>query len=350
MEPDATASSATSAAKSKKKQSQDVPPPNSGSKSEFAEIKNLIGNLDTKFSKKFADIEKTVGKISNEHEQLMNKEPCVANAEQDAGEADSLLDLGHLSDSDDDFGTLSGKQDDDYRFDPEEEDDKVGQDIDSELAGKFNKGMLIDYNWDRSKKIMEKYPRPNNIFSLKTPSVNSELMKSKENRQKISVRDAPGRHTQELITASISACAGLMSDIKGENLSRRDSYARLSDVSKMLMAAHKRVSQIRRNQMSFLLSGPYKGLCASANIDNTDNEWLFGRDIGRSAEDVARASRLTAKLVDQPAKNWRSRGRGGPGPRGKSSNFRGRGQFPQKRKDQSQFHHTPSQAKYPKKE
>ena len=336
----------------KKQAKEDSSPP----KNELSEIKALIGNLDTKFTaidNKFSAIEKKVDEISDEHNQLMNKGPSnsSSNGEQEASCVVDNIDLGHLSDeSDDDFGSIQEQQpqEDGYVFNPVDDDSIVGKDIEAELASKFSKGMVASYNIEQSKQIMELYPRPKNILPLKTPIVNSELTKTKEMRRNVASKDTLSRTTQDLITASISACAGIMSDVKEDAISRKECYAKLGDMAKMLMDAHKRVSQIRRNQMRPLLSGAYRGVCAYANIDNFDNEWLFGHNFGRTAEEVAKASRLTAKIVEQPTKNWRQRGRGGSIPRGKSSHFHSKGQW-QKRKDQSQTSHH-QHAKYPKKE
>ena len=322
-----------------------------GGSSEMTEIKTLLQGLGEKMTalgEKVSQVEARVDKVSKNAEHVQTdsdlKRP-VPNAAIDnlsliTGESDHLHDLSDVDGEEEGFD-----------FDPGLIQTVVGDCIDESLADKLSDGLIKRSSQEMSKQIMDKYPRPQNVYPLRTPAVNPEIF-VKENRQKILYKDHLPRSTQDLISASLSACAGLMNDVKAKNMDRQDIYGKLADMARMLMDSHKKVSQLRREQLRPFLNKPYKGLCASNNLENDDNELLFGRDLGRSADEVAKANRMTQKLVEAP-KNGRQRGRGAYAPRGRgrySSQSR-RGRFdPQAGQKRGHGSTTHSQSKFQKKD
>ena len=342
--------------KTKKKKKEDNPA-QSGSNQSMPDLSDAklekIENMVQNFGATVASLGARFDKLNDKVDRLTKADSQTQGNQITVNRDDKAASV--VSNDEDSFGNLSddgfGNTDfDEFSFDPRLAETNVGDDIDDDLAGRIDQGMIKNSSWEKSKKIVERYPRPGNVLALRTPAINQELLKGKDTKQKVSSRDTMPRTTQDLITASLSVCAGLMSDIKANNVTRSDMYDRMSDVTRLLMDAHKRVSQIRRNQLRSLLSGAYRGLCSSANLENDDNEWLFGHNLGRTAEDVAKAGRLTARMIDSSAKNGRQRGRGAPAPRGRFNPHyrRGNNQFSQKRKDGNPTFH--QQPKFPKKE
>ena len=137
----------------------------------------------------------------------------------------------------------------------------------------------------------------------------------------------------------------MLSDLKYNQVDRATMYEKVSDITKLLIDSHKKMSQIRRNQVRPLINERYRGVCASSNLENDDNEWLFGQDLGRSADQVAKSSQITSKILDSQPKNGQ-RGRGAP--RGKFPPPRGRGRgFSNLKRKETVVYQTP---KFPKKE
>ena len=339
----------------------------STSKDSFAEIKTLVISLKDEVSNLNSKVENLKSEQDKSRCKVPNTEVDRPGHSDEISMTNDSLSLGHITDEENDFGDIQ-EFDHEYDFDLGLAEEKLGEDIDHDLAEKFSEGMIKNSSWEKSKIIMEKYPRPRNVHSLKTPAVNEELLKAKELKMKIKNKDQMTSNLHDLITSSLTVCANLMSDIKQDRLDRKECYNKLGDVTRLMMDAHKRVSCLRRLQLRPFLNDAFRGVCSSSNIENSDNEWLFGHDLGRAAEDLAKSSRLTAKLTDS-AKNGRQRGRGAPTPRGRFSQHRGRGQYSThpsgrgqystyprgrgqyatypKRKEQTSFH---QQAKFQKKD
>ena len=100
------------------------------------------------------------------------------------------------------------------------------------------------------------------------------------------------------------------------------------------------------------LNRPFKGLCASNNLENDDNELLLGSNLGCAANEVAKTNRMTQNLVDA-SKNGRPRGWGASAAQGQgrfSSQSR-RGRFnPQAGQKRGDVLTTHSQSKFPEKD
>ena len=94
----------------------------------------------------------------------------------------STQDVGLDQDDNESFGHLSGDElvDNDHDFDPGLMETEVGYDIGASLAARFDEGLLKPSSWEKSKKLIQSYPRPGNVYALRTPLVNQELLKSKD--------------------------------------------------------------------------------------------------------------------------------------------------------------------------
>ena len=284
----------------------------------FQELKSMIANLNDNVSTlggKFNSLEKRVDTLSSDqHDQAK------------LSEGEDSFSLPPLrEDQDDDLGAMCNidQPDESFAFDSCVQEPIVGDDIDDELAMKVNEGLVRKSNWDKVKQTKTKYLRPHNLYALRTPAVNNELLRVKTVRQSITTKDSQAKLTQDLITASLAASTDLLSELKYKEVDRAIMYEKVSDITKLLIDSHKRMSQIRRNQLRPLINERYRGVCASDNLTNDNNEWLFGSDIGRSADEVVKANQITSKILDSHPKN---------GYRGRDAPYRGRdalrGKFP----------------------
>ena len=155
------------------------------------DLKSLVVNL----KEEMTTLNNKIDSMKKEHEKMLDK-VCVSKTDDARPKTDDdrsgpsdEFSLGHISEEEEhEFGEIH-EVEDDYEFDLGLAEEKLGDNIDDDLAEKFNEGMIKNSSWDKSKKVMEKYPRPRNVNSLKTPLVNEELLKSKDLKQKIYNKD-----------------------------------------------------------------------------------------------------------------------------------------------------------------
>ena len=274
----------------------------------FERLESIVSQLANSVSV----VSDKVNSLSDKFDKASTSRPAgpaaSSSADTDAVPDNALDKTSELSNEDDvDFGDLSDDDNSlegiDLSFDPCVDEPLVGPDIDKNLAENFDKGLIKPSNWRNMKDTLQKYPRPNNVYTLRTPRVNDELLRRKDVKSKVIYRDSVARNAQNLITNSLSACASMMNGLQAKQLSNKDLYHTLSDLSRMLMASHKKMSQVRRNQIRPLISASYRGICMPQNIDICDNEFLFGHNLGLNAKSVLDTNKVTNQLIDDHSKN-----------------------------------------------
>ena len=87
-------------------------------------------------------------------------------------------------------------------------------------------------------------------------------------------------------------------------------YEQLPDATRLLLTSHKD-SQQRRDSLRLALNKDYRVICAAVqNEQLTSNEFLFGEDLTKRADEALKAKRLANKLTGSNVANGNSRGRG----------------------------------------
>ena len=134
-----------------------------------------------------------------------------------------------------------------------------------------------------------------------------------------------------------------------KTFSRKEGYSQIEKATTLLLDSHRKMSHMRRARVRSLINQPYQNLCSETNLENDNNEFLFGNNLSRSAQDVSAANKVTSQIVYTPqSKNFKPRGRGGQNFRGMSRAYRGFHNQGQKR--QGHYHSNTEKHKYPKKD
>ena len=88
-----------------------------------------------------------------------------------------------------------------------------------------------------------------------------------------------------------------MSDDKQGKMGRRNMYEQLSDATRLL-ASHKDISQHRRESLRPALNKDYRVICTTQQYTKlTSNEFLFGVDLSKRADEALKAKCLANKLA-----------------------------------------------------
>ena len=75
-------------------------------------------------------------------------------------------------------------------------------------------------------------------------------------------------------------------------------YEQLSDVTRLLLGSHKDISQHRRESVRPALNKDYRVICTTQqNAKLTSNEFLFGVDLSKRADEALKAKRLATNLL-----------------------------------------------------
>ena len=113
---------------------------------------------------------------------------------------------------------------------------------------------------------------------------------------------------QEQVGCTLIIVSNLMSEVKQEKMDRRN--VQLPDATRLL-ASHKDISQQRRESLRLALNKVYRVICAALHNEKlTSNEFLFGEDLTKRADEALKAKRLANKLTGSNVANGNSRGRG----------------------------------------
>ena len=88
-----------------------------------------------------------------------------------------------------------------------------------------------------------------------------------------------------------------MSEVKRGKMGRRKMYEQLSDATRLLRASHKDISQHRRESLRPALNRLPRHCTAQQNAKLTSNEFLFGEDLSKRADEAMKAKRLASKLT-----------------------------------------------------
>ena len=81
-------------------------------------------------------------------------------------------------------------------------------------------------------------------------------------------------------------------------MGRRKMYEQLSDATRLLLASHKDISQHRRESLRTALNKDYRVICTTQQYAKlTSNEFLFGVDLSKRADEALKTKRLANKLA-----------------------------------------------------
>ena len=257
-------------------------------KEDYKEFNSRLALLETQVEKKGPESSDDVITQADEfsHENFENE---IEDSEEEANQFDSES----FNDSFD-AGVIA---------------DNVGPAIDKGIASRINEGLLLPSDRSRIKAIMQTHQRPENIESLRTPKLNTALQISDVGAKR---RDRHFGLLQEQVGCTLKIVSNLMSEVKQGNMNRPNMYEQLSDATRLLLASHKDISQHRRESLRPALNKDYRVICtAQQNARLTSNEYLFGEDLSKRADEALKAKRLANKLAgSNVAKNGNSRGRG----------------------------------------
>ena len=102
--------------------------------------------------------------------------------------------------------------------------------------------------------------------------------------------------------------SNLMSEDKRGKMGRRKMYEQLSDATRLL-ASHKDISQHRRESLRPALNKDYRVICTTQQYAKlTSNEFLFGVDLSKRADEALKAKRLANKLLVLMWHKWEQQG------------------------------------------
>ena len=257
-------------------------------KEDYKEFNSRLALLETQVEKKGPESSDDVITQADEysHENFENE---IEDSEEDANQFDSES----FNDSFD-AGVIA---------------DNVGPAIDEGIASRINEGLLLPSDRSRIKAIMQTHQRPENIEWLRTPKLNTALQISDVGAKR---RDRHVALLQEQVGCTLKFVSNLMSEVKQGKMDRRNMYEQLSDTTRLLLASHKDISQHRRESLRPALNKDYRVICtAQQNARLTSNEFLFGEDLSKRADEALKAKRLANKIAgSNVAKNGNSRGRG----------------------------------------
>ena len=91
--------------------------------------------------------------------------------------------------------------------------------------------------------------------------------------------------------------SNLMSEDKQGKMDRRKMYEQLSDATRFL-ASHKDISQHRRESLRPAFNKDCRVICTTQQYAKlTSNEFLFGVDLSKHADEALKAKRLAYKLA-----------------------------------------------------
>lgn len=243
-------------------------------------------------------VERTANRSDNND---LQDPPTEGNDDSTSGKKRSFSDA---------FSDISSDEDDLGDFDAGVVGEETGADIHTRLCEHFDRGMCAASDIKNLQETYKRYPRPQNVKNLRTPKLNTELVFRDEYALK---RERKFHRAQEGVTRSITAVAQLMSTTreaadKKSTLDRKVCFQTLSDAARMLMATHKELSQIRRENLRSTINPKFKALCNSKHFRDADsNEHLFGEDMAKKVDEISRTSKLTDTLGG--AKNVQGRGR-----------------------------------------
>ena len=75
-------------------------------------------------------------------------------------------------------------------------------------------------------------------------------------------------------------------------------YEQLPDATRLLLASHKDLSQQRRESLRLALNKDYRVVCAALQNEKlTSNEFLFGEDLTKRADEALKAKHLANKIA-----------------------------------------------------
>ena len=244
-------------------------------------------------------------------------------------------------DFEDDFGKEEEEEEEDFDdFDAYIVSDKTSAAVDPVLAQRFGDGLLLPSDRARLREALESFPRPDNLPSLRSPVLNREL---EQINQHYLNRDKRIKSIQDQVVGAISITSQVMSDLKTSNtLTRKETYDLLAHSARLLMASHKDLSQQRREAIRPALHRDYKILCnPKMNRTLTSNEYLFGDDVNKRAEEALKAKRLAQKYHYQAPKNGAQKGRfpaqGRPPFQPKGKSYSSHNVYPQQQGQQYHF-------------
>jgi len=231
----------------------------------------------------------------------------LADEVQDTDDFDALYDNLHREDAEED-GLASDELD--FEFDAGLIAEKEGDAIFLALGQKMNNGLCAPSDRAKISRNRPKIPSTSQRSVSPDPKLNQEF---RTLDTAITRREKRFYHIQDQLTCSLTIVSRLMSDImegqaQKQPVDSKQQFSQLSDAARLLMSAHKDMSQARRESLRPGLSRDFQILCnAQLNETLDSNEFLFGEDINKKAEEALKTKRLTSKFTPTKNLSWRGR-------------------------------------------
>lgn len=289
------------------------PKPNDVLLDKMEQVLSLVGDLKSRVETLESSSTKPTGQGRNNNIAEDSDDSVEVDVEPSTSKGIKRK-IGAVTDNDMDFDQVfaEGSESDDDDFDVFVHKEKEGPPIDDGLAKIFTTGLTNAADRQKIKELVEGIERPKNIPSLKTPKLDSEIAAADFGQAKR--RDDRLCRTQDLITASLITVSQLMDSMKvakkqgqGQMTNPKQVYDKLADTARCLMTCHKDFSQIRREQLKPAVAREFQPLCYAKNFTTVEsNDFLFGGDLAKAAEQVSKSKRLTARVA---SKNGMGRGR-----------------------------------------
>lgn len=188
-----------------------------------------------------------------------------------------------------------------------ESDNKLADAIHKDIALRWAEILRNGLPTEEVKKLLEKYPPPQNCTIIAVPKSNAEIISAVQ--ETAIKRDKRIVEKQERIAASLGALGKAISiALKTEGVQRIMLLEKLSDASRLLASVHREESLARKNLILASLNTGLKDTLSNTSVD----EWLFSGDLEgviKSAKIIEQASK-TLKPPGKPrqqrnTKNWK---------------------------------------------
>ena len=182
----------------------------------------------------------------------------------------------------------------------------TGPPVSDKLANEIADSFLKKPDFKGLNDIQDNNPAPQNIASIRVPAMNSEisLIQNSSIWQKENAMTA----AQKGICTSLSILTYTIADISKkrshQSMSRHELFEKMNDCMSILVDAHKQISLGRRQNVKPLLNEPLHILCSKRSyVDSYSNEFLFGNDMDRQAEELMKPRRVMRRMQGNLAKN-----------------------------------------------
>lgn len=200
--------------------------------------------------------------------------------------------------------------------------EKTSPAISSGLADIVNSLLKDKLPKEKLEEVQKKYCRPENCPNLLAPKVNKQIWQQLQQETKNT--DSAMQKAQALLTSGVCAILQVCNKAEGETRNM------LTHAAVLLLSANREFNLKRRDLVRPDLNKQYNSLCNPATEISSH---LFGDNLSKDVEDLAKANKLSNKVTNKQRQEHRSHPYRGTASRG----FRGRGRYQRGRGSRTHF-------------